>query len=284
MSNDAGTLKDRFDRDGFVVVPDAMPIDACDALARRADQLVAETAPTGGLTVFTTDDQSRTSDEYFLSSGDQIRPFFEPEALDADGNLQIPLARAVNKLGHAMHDIDPIFDGFSRSEPLRTIAQSLGVEGHVLVQSMFIFKHPHIGGEVTCHTDDTFLWTEPRSCIGFWVAIDDATVDNGALRAIPGGHRLPVRKRFRRVGDGDGDGTTFDIFDAQPYPTDEAVSLPAAKGTVIALDGRLPHLSDANRTDRGRRAFTVHAIDPDAHYPADNWLRRDGRPLRGFWA
>ena len=59
---------------------------------------------------------------------------------------------------------------------------------------MYIFKQPRIGGEVVCHTDHTYLWTEPPSVVGFWFAIDDATTENGCMWALPGGHRLPVRR------------------------------------------------------------------------------------------
>ena len=40
---------------------------------------------------------------------------------------------------------------------------------------MYIFKQPRIGGEVVCHQDSTFLYTEPESAIGFWLAIEDQT-------------------------------------------------------------------------------------------------------------
>ena len=42
---------------------------------------------------------------------------------------------------------------------------------------MYIFKQPKIGGEVVCHQDSTFLYTEPESAVGFWVAIEDATIE-----------------------------------------------------------------------------------------------------------
>ena len=54
---------------------------------------------------------------------------------------------------------------------------------------MYIFKQPNIGGEVTCHQDSTFLYTEPIDIVGLWFALEDATIENGCLWAIPGGHR-----------------------------------------------------------------------------------------------
>ncbi|MSW90474.1 MAG: hypothetical protein F2812_02630, partial [Actinobacteria bacterium] len=68
-----------------------------------------------------------------------------------------------------------------------------------LLQSMYIFRQPHIGGEVPCHTDHTFLWTDRQNVVGFWFAIDDVTTVNGRLWVKPGGHRPPVGSRFGRT-------------------------------------------------------------------------------------
>src|SRR5678816_2279691 len=67
-----------------------------------------------------------------------------------------------------------------------------------LVQSMYIFKQPNIGGEVTCHQDSTFLYTEPVEIAGLWFALEDATIENGCLWAIPGGQRNGIKSRWAR--------------------------------------------------------------------------------------
>jgi len=70
-----------------------------------------------------------------------------------------------------------------------------GIDDRLAFQSMYIFKQPHIGGEVGCHQDATFLYTDPVTVVGFWFAIEDATLGNGCLWAAPGGHREPLRQR-----------------------------------------------------------------------------------------
>lgn len=47
-------------------------------------------------------------------------------------------------------------------------------------------QQPHIGGEVSAHQDSTFLYTDPPTVVGLWVALEDATKDNGCLWSIPG--------------------------------------------------------------------------------------------------
>jgi len=145
---------------------------------------------------------------------------------------------------------------------------------------MYIFKQPNIGGEVTCHQDSTFLYTEPIDIVGLWFALEDATVENGCLWAIPGGHRHGLKSRWVRAPEG---GMKFEIFDAEPWDEDQLIPLEVTKGSLILLNGLLPHRSFENRSSRSRHAYTLHLIGADANYPDDNWLRRsDQMPLRGF--
>jgi phytanoyl-CoA hydroxylase len=269
-------------RDGFLVIPDAVAVERCAELAARAEEIVDAFDP-ATVSVFSTHEQTRTSDEHFLSSGDQIRCFFEEGAFDDAGALVVDKDRAINKIGHAMHDLDPVFDAFSRQPALADAARSIGLGHAVLLQSMYIFKQPHIGGEVSCHQDSTFLYTDPMSVVGFWVAIEDATLDNGCLWAEPGGHLGPLRKRFVRDPE---EGTRFEELDDTPLPDPgcpEMVPLEVPAGTLVLLHGLLPHWSDVNRSARSRHAYTVHVIDGSARYPAANWLHRPATlPLRGF--
>ncbi len=146
------------------------------------------------------------------------------------------------------------------------MADDVGLQDPRLLQSMYIFKQPWIGGEVACHTDHSYLWTEPRSVIGFWFAIDDATTENGCLWALPGGHRIPVKCRSRL--NEAGTATVMDVLDPVPYPTEGLVPLEAPRGTLVLLDGALPHLSGPNRSDKPRHAYTIHAIDGAGPVPA----------------
>ncbi|HEV8483470.1 MAG TPA: phytanoyl-CoA dioxygenase family protein [Blastocatellia bacterium] len=269
-----------FDRDGFLVLSEFVSAEACDHLRRRADDLVAQFDPRGVVSVFSTREQTRTSDDYFLESGDRIRFFFEEDAFDDGGQLRQRKELSINKIGHALHDLDPVFDRFSRTADIAELVSSLGFSRPLLLQSMYVFKQPNIGGEVNLHQDSTFLYTEPRPVLGLWFALEDATTDNGCLSAIRGGHRLGLKSRFVRAPCG---GTKFEVLDDGQWPDDEVVPLEASKGTLILLHGLLPHMSRANRSPNSRHAYTLHVIEGDCHYPGDNWLQRAAdMPLRGF--
>ena len=263
---------DAYARDGFLVLKDFLPPTDCDALQGRAAGLVAGFDPGPVRTIFSTHDQGHARDAYFRESGGAIRFFFEEDATDQ------PLLLALNKIGHALHDLDPVFDRISRQPRLAELARALGMAQPLLLQSMYLFKQPHIGGEVAWHQDATYLHTRPSTVTGLWIALDDADRNNGCLMALAGGHRGSLRQRFHRAGEG----LVTDVLDATPWPETRPVALEAPRGTLVVLHGLLPHASAPNRSGRPRHAYALHLIDGCAEYAADNWLQRPDLPLRGF--
>ena len=265
---------------GFVVLENFADEAECDELRARAEELVQGFDPAEVVSIFSTNEQNRLTDDYFLTSGDKIRFFFEENAFNADGTLKYKKEKSINKIGHALHDLDPVFQKFSRSEKVKQLAAAIGFADSLLLQSMYIFKQPNIGGEVTCHQDSTFLYTDPIDIVGLWFSLEDATIENGCLWAIPGGHRHGLKSRWVRTPEG---GMKFDNFDEQLWPEDQLIPLEVKKGSLILLNGLLPHRSFENRSTRSRHAYTLHLIKPDANYPEDNWLQRSTTmPLRSF--
>src|SRR5215217_108997 len=104
---------------GFLVVDGFADAATCDELRARAAEMVHEFNPAEVVSIFSTHEQNRSTDAYFLSSGDKIRFFFEENAFNADGTLKYEKEKSINKIGHALHDVDPVFDRFSRSQKLK---------------------------------------------------------------------------------------------------------------------------------------------------------------------
>ena len=266
-------------KNGYLVFNDFYTNDECNELISRADFLIKNYDFENHIykSVFDTNNQKHAEDEYFLNSGDKISFFFENQAFDSNGKLTNSIDLVINKIGHALHDLDPIFHKFSHRNDLHLIAKLLGIKIPQLLQSMYIYKQPKIGGEVVCHQDSTFLYTVPESVIGFWVALEDADINNGCLCVAPGGHKGPLRKLFTKKNNKMEmitlDDTPFELTDTP---------LEVSKGTLVLLHGRLPHYSSENKSHKSRQAFTFHVIDGESKYPKENWLQRNSLPMKGF--
>lgn len=268
-----------FEEAGVLVLSGFIPESRCNELRARAMALVDEFDASVAASIFSTTKNEQLDDAYFTDSASGIHFFFENEAFTEAGELRQRKHDSLNKMGHAMHDLDPVFDAFSRTPEMANLARSIGFADPLILQSMYIFKPPGIGGEVVCHQDSTYLYTEPESCVGFWFALEDATLENGCMQFIPGGHTGPLRKRNYRREDGQ---LVTETIDDSPWPADP-VPVEAKAGTLVVFNGRAPHMSDANRSDKSRHAYTLHMIDATSAYPANNWLQRTPElPLRGF--
>ena len=139
------TLKQQFDDQGYLLLEGFNTPEACDALVQRGEELSRDFQPDDHPSIFQTDEQTRTSDDYFLDSGGRISYFFEKDAFDQTGQLKNDIFHSLNKIGHGLHDLDPIFANFSRSPQMKKLAADLGLSDSLLIQSMLIFKHARIG-------------------------------------------------------------------------------------------------------------------------------------------
>ncbi|MEZ5203632.1 MAG: phytanoyl-CoA dioxygenase family protein [Acidimicrobiales bacterium] len=274
----------RWERDGYLAIPDAIDPARCDELRARAEQIVDDFDP-ATVSIFSTHEQTRTSDEHFLASGDATTCFFEEGAFGPDGALQQPKSLSINKIGHAMHDLDPVFDAFSRQPAIADAARSIGLGDGLLLQSMYIFKQPRIGARSPAtrtrpsSTRTRCRWWGSGSRSRTPPSRTVACGPNPAATSVPcASASCATRSTARARG-------------ARRHPVPEPggpelTPIEARAGTLVLLHGLLPHWSDVNRSARSRHAYTVHVIDRRATYPPENWLRRgDDLPLRGWdWA
>ncbi|MDC0670451.1 phytanoyl-CoA dioxygenase family protein [Nannocystis radixulma] len=264
---------DEFREQGYLVLPGLVPGEALAAIEAAALAIVDRFDPAAERTVFSTKDRDAGRDDAFFASAEGVRCFLEEEALDVAGALRCPPRLAVNKIGHALHDLVPEFREFCRMPCFGELLRDVGYAAPVLWQTMVIFKQPHIGGEVRWHQDATYLITEPPCVTGLWVALEAAHRDNGCLWVQPGGHRTPLRERYEvdwrtRVG-------TLRTVDATPWPSlAEAVALEVPAGSVVVFHDHLPHRSAPNHSPASRHAFTMHVAEQGAAWAESNWLKR----------
>ena len=135
-----------------------------------------------------------------------------------------PKALSINKIGHAMHDLDPEFETFCYTPELAGVAADIGLADALPCRACTSSSSRSSAARSAAIRTRTFLYTDPMTVTGFWFAIEDATLENGCLWAEPGGHRTALRKLFKRAGDTDADGTMFEELDATPLPSPSELS------------------------------------------------------------
>jgi phytanoyl-CoA hydroxylase len=253
-----------YNQNGYLVLPKLIPQTEIAEIKRRAAEHIDSWLPENHPTFTTLRQESTSVTDYFLESGHKIHFFFED-------SVKFPIKNkhnSINKIGHALHDLDNIFRKFSYRSEFRSILSDLQYKNPKIVQSMYIIKAPYIGGEVKAHQDCSYLITEPSSCLGFWVALEEATVGNACLFAVPGSHKSGTQVYWERTEN------QMSYSGTYQYQTTGAVCIEAKPGTVVVLHGDLVHWSEQNLSDRSRHAYTLHCVEGDFAWSERNWIQR----------
>ena len=263
----------QYHQNGYLVLENAIPQQDIEKLKAAALQIVDEFDINKHRSVFTTSDRDSGRDDYFFESAQNVHCFLEEDALDEDGALLKPAHLAINKIGHAMHDLHPVFRTFCQQALFGQVLRDIGYSSPLLWQTMYIFKQPHIGGEVRWHQDGSYLISEPATVTGIWVAIENANRDNGCLWIQPGGHRSPLREIYQ-VDWADREGRLSDL-DNTPWPQmNEALAVEVPLGSVVIFHDHMPHYSSQNLSEYSRHAFTLHVAEKSSIWSTRNWLQR----------
>jgi len=177
---------------------------------------------------------------------------------------------------HQPHYISPVMEKYvSHPQICGVLSQIVAAhlahwDGSVkCMQSMLFVKPPGFQGQAW-HQDEIYIPTRDRSLCGAWIAMDDATIENGCLWVIPGSHRsgyLYPQHAHNNLDE-------FDVS-AESYGFDESDEIPVEvkSGTVIFFNGHLLHRSRKNRSDIYRRVLVNHYMNAWSLLP---WQLRQG--------
>ena len=177
---------------------------------------------------------------------------------------------------HQPHYISDVMLRYAKHPPIagalsQVVAAHLPVwDGSVnCMQTMLFAKPPGFQGQAW-HQDEIYIPTRDRSLCGAWIALDDATVENGCLWVLPGSHRngMLYPQRPHEMPE------EFDFADMS-YGFDDSAEIPVEvrAGTVVFFNGYLLHRSRVNRSDRYRRVLVNHYCNAWSRLP---WSIVDG--------
>jgi phytanoyl-CoA hydroxylase len=222
---DVATL-DRYNRDGYLAVEDAFtPQEVADALAGLDDLIMGKKEGFTGI-------------------------LYEHKAREILPTL--PLEKRMDAVRKFMcfteHDLR--LKALEQHPKLKRVVEMIVGGASVMFQDMALIKPPKIGREKPWHQDQAYFdYPIGTRIVGVWIALDEATVENGCMRLLPGQHREGPRLHFARrdwqICDKEMDG-------AKP------VAVPLRPGGLLLFDGLMPHGTPANFSPLRRRALQFH--------------------------
>lgn len=135
------------------------------------------------------------------------------------------------------------------------------------MQSMLFVKGPGKAGQAW-HQDEFYIPTRDRSLVGAWIAIDNATVENGCLWIVPGSHKSGVL--HRRVPNKSDEYADVDTIDISALSKEQFLPVEVEQGSVVFFNGYTLHSSRRNITkDCFRMALVNHYMSAESLLPWD---------------
>lgn len=243
-STDTNAVAEQYARDGYLVMPDAFSPEEVEALR-------AETVG--------------------ICRGERGEVEGVVPADPADSDLDV-LSRYL--CIHHPHKLSQLMRRQLDAPALVEVLTAVVGPNVKCMQSMLFIKSGGKPGQAW-HQDEDFIPTRDRSLVGAWIALDDATVDNGCLWIIPGSHRDGILWAMREQVSPD-----FDCSDESygfPYADEDAIPVEVPAGSVVFFNGYTLHRSLPNRTVGGLRRSLVH------HYMSAESLLPWQPPGNGSW-
>jgi phytanoyl-CoA hydroxylase len=230
-----GDLVSRYHRDGYVVLAGALSAQEVQALQEEAVRICRG--------------------ELGTLEGVQPPSADEPDELVVRRYLCIHFPHKLSELMRATLAHPVVVDALTK-----LIGPNIKA-----MQSMLFIKSEGKPGQAW-HQDELFIPTRDRSLTAAWIALDDATVENGCLWVLPGSHRPGILYPDRDHHDPRFD-CEVEAYDF-PYRDTDAVAVEVPAGSVVVFNGYLLHMSLPNSGRHGlRRALVYHYMSATSLLP-----------------
>lgn len=195
--------------------------------------------------------------------------WYEDGALTDDGKVVVPIERAVHKIAHGVHVVSETARRVTFSDKMKQLVRAMtGFDKTSLIQTMYMLKQPKIGEGLHPHQDETYLHVTPDGMVfGVWLAMDDATIENGCLEFIPGSHQPPLTYFYERDQNGNSPDRVLKYTGQADYvgkkDDNRYVKVPVKAGSAVLIHGLVVHKSGPNLSQHPRQAFTFHVFDSE---------------------
>ncbi len=147
-------------------------------------------------------------------------------------------------------DYDQRLQAISEHPAMLAVVRRLMGDLPVLFQDQALLKPPLIGREKPWHQDNAYFNVPPQTpIVGVWIALDEATPENGCMFVIPGSHRAGPVVHFKR--------RDWQICDTD-VATDRSIAVPLKPGGCLLFHGLLHHGTPPTQSQRRRRALQFH--------------------------
>lgn len=279
----------KFDKEGFLVLENFFNSEQCLKMYQEAGKVIEQIIDNEDLEQISTfpfvskgDTPSKGNFDYFEQSASDIKLFLNKKEFTAESHHDTQakarvIRKRANRLGHALHALNPVFREITFSPEVKEVVKSLNFRKPIVCQSMYLMMQSPEGPSSTGHQASTYVIVEPSKLVGFWVAVTDCTVENGCLEVIPGSHkkgglknkfiRNPNKKEWE-------EGKRFVYTEGKAeYPQEGYVPIPLKAGAVLLMDGFLVHRATNCTASEPRNVFAFHVYDSDkAEFSKENWM------------
>ena len=242
-----------WEHDGFFILPSFANAGVCKAMHTRAVEL-ARAAGGAGM-----------SGSSFVQPESKANPGHEPE------NGHEP-EKSVSKI-FKLHRDEPTYRSFIQGEPVLDLAAELIGPSLDSFLSQFIFKNAGALGQ-PWHQDSYYFRFDRSPQVGIWLAVTEATLENGCLYVLPGSHREPVHEHVLDSRPG----ANLGYVEIVDHDMAGAVPVTMKPGDLLVFHSHLMHRSVDNQSSGLRAAMVYHlaeagTTDRDAKpVPINDWM------------
>lgn len=230
---------EQYQREGYVVVDDVLSPEAVSSLKTRIREYASGDREENGF--------SR-----------MLEPDVDPETFDREGDP----VRKFEGVGMARED--DAFRELAFHENVVDVVRQLQGPNLKLLRCAAMLKPPGVGSAKQYHQDAAYYPIRPMDHVTVWVALDEATPENGCMQVVPGAHVDGLLRHEEREYD-----TDISLAE-RDYDESDAVALPMSPGDALFQHCLLPHYTAPNESDRWRRAMIVAYMRGRSRFTTDD--------------